>query len=512
MSLPKEPRQKMINMMYLVLTALLALNVSSEILNAFKTVDRSLTTANGIIDEKNKTILASLEAKEKDAQTHDRAAIWLPKAQQAQKLSEDMYTYIDGLKLALKQQAGLKTENGVEEYKEDNLDAATKLFLEKPAEKGKELYNKLDQYKKALLAIDPAIGQEFAKSLPVDLSVPPSKEGIKKEWDETYFHMTPAIAGITILSKFQNDIRNSEALVVDFCHRKVGEVQLVYDAFQAFAGTNSTYLMPGQELQITAGVGSFSTKALPTVTVDGAVIPLGTDGSALYKTNVGGPGTYTKKVVVSFKKPDGTVGTETKDITYTVGSPTGISVSADAVKVLYIGLDNPISISGGNGGAEKVNASISQGSLKNEGNGRYTASVSTPGKATISVTSDGKTQAFEFKVKTVPPPTVKVGGSAGGRMSVNTFKAQVGVRADLENFVFEGVKYEVTGFTLFATGKGFENGPKYTENNGAYFSAEAKAIIESTKVGSTVMLDRVRVSGPGGSQTLPTPIAFNLTN
>ena len=78
MSLPKEPRQKMINIMYLVLTALLALNVSSEILNAFKTVDRSLSTASGIAEQKNSDIFKSFQRKIEDEKTKDKATYWLP--------------------------------------------------------------------------------------------------------------------------------------------------------------------------------------------------------------------------------------------------------------------------------------------------------------------------------------------------------------------------------------------------------------------------------------------------
>ena len=90
MALPKEPRQKMINMMYLVLTALLALNVSSEILNAFKVVNTSLATSNQIVADKNKVTYSSFEDKAKDPQTAAKAAIWKPKADQVRKLSDDM--------------------------------------------------------------------------------------------------------------------------------------------------------------------------------------------------------------------------------------------------------------------------------------------------------------------------------------------------------------------------------------------------------------------------------------
>ena len=132
MALPKEPRQKMINIMYLVLTALLALNVSSEILNAFKVVDKSLMTSNDNITKANSTIYESLKAKLADPGTHEKAVIWNANAEKAQKLSTEMSSYIDQLKTDLKKEAGSKMveKDGkqVEQFKEDDLEAATRLF------------------------------------------------------------------------------------------------------------------------------------------------------------------------------------------------------------------------------------------------------------------------------------------------------------------------------------------------------------------------------------------------
>src|SRR6476646_6781530 len=98
MSLPREPRQKMINMMYLVLTALLALNVSAEILNAFKTVNRSLETTNSTVNKSSETIMASLDQKMTDPATAEKARIWQPKALQVQGYAKQIYSYIQGLK------------------------------------------------------------------------------------------------------------------------------------------------------------------------------------------------------------------------------------------------------------------------------------------------------------------------------------------------------------------------------------------------------------------------------
>lgn len=508
MALPKEPRQKMINIMYLVLTALLALNVSSEIINAFKVVDQSLGRARATIDDKNKLIFNSFEDKLKDPETAERAANWQAKALEAKKLTDDVMAYIEGIKQEIQTEAGLKAGDP-NSMKEDDLDAATRVLTDPNTKKGEELRKKLIGYKKNLLAIDSSIAQEFLNSLPIDTEpVQSNNETSQKDWAMGYFHMTPTVAAITILSKFENDVKNSEAMVIDACHRKVGEVQVIYDAFQAFAGTNSLYLMPGQELQITAGVGAFSSKSRPTVNIDGAGIALNAEGVAEYKTNVGGPGSYTKTVRIAFTKPDGTTGTAEKVINYTVGSPTGASVSADAVKVLYVGLDNPLTVNGGNVGDEKVSASMTNGSLTKTGPGKYIARPSRSGtNAVITVVADGKPTPFEFRVKDVPDPVAKVGNNKGGRMPVNDFKAQAGVRADLENFVFEGVKFTVTGFTIVFTGAGFPN-LAYREVAGNTFNS-VRDLIEKCKPGSTVTIDEISASGPGGTRDIP-PIVFNL--
>lgn len=518
MSLPKEPRQKMINMMYLVLTALLALNVSAEILNAFKTVDHSLRTASAIVDKKNDDIFKSFQQKIIDPKTKEKAEIWMPKAETAKKLADEVYTYIDGLKEELKKESGLKTVNGVPEYKEDDLEAGTRLFVSpKPTgyEKGKELYAKLQSFKERLLAIDPSIKTDVGPGLPLDLAIPPStNEAAKKDWSFAYFHMTPSIAGITILSKFQNDIRNSEAQVVEYCHKKVGEVVLIYDEFQAFAGTNSQYLMPGEELIITAGVGAFSKAARPNITVDGASVAIKPDGSAEYKTTVSNSGANTKKVRISFLKPDGTTSTVEKEVKYTVGVPSGLVVSTDRTRVFYQGLENPLSVTGGGGGGdEKVNVSVVGPGVdtKKVSAGQFIVTCASLGSATVTA-SDGKnTQKIIIPIKRVPNPTAAVGGKYGGPIAANVFRVQKGVAAELKDFVFEGVKYDVVSFTLICTGKGFEeSGIGVAEVQGAYFNAEALGLMRRTQAGSTVIIDEIKVTGPGGTRILDQNISFTL--
>ncbi len=513
MSLPKEPRQKMINMMYLVLTALLALNVSSEILNAFKTVDKSLMTASGIVEQKNATIFKSFQKKMADPVTREKAEMWYPKAARAKTLADDAYNFIETLKLELKKESGLsKDDEGNEVYKEDDLDAATRMFLSNPPEgkaKAKDLYNKLRSFKDQLLALDPDIAKEIGKTLPLDL--PDAKDDkAKMAWAYKFFHMTPTVAGITILSKFQNDIKNSESQVIEYCHKEIGEVELIYDQFQAIANANASYIMPGEEIIINAGVGAFNSASKPNVSVDGATATPAPDGSFEYKFRPTSSGL--KKVTISFVKPDGTTASVTKEIRYTVGVPSGLVVSTDKTRVFYQGLENPLSITGG-GGDEKVNVNIEGNgvSFRKAGPGQYIVNCTALGMATVNATDGKNNQKVLVPVKRVPNPLATVGGKAGGPIGANVFRVQRGVAAELKDFVFEGVKYDVVSFTLICTGKGFEeSGFGLAEVSGAYFNADAQALLRKCQAGSTVVIDEIKVSGPGGTRILDQNISFTL--
>src|SRR5258707_13762572 len=156
MSLPKEPRQKMINMMYLVLTALLALNVSVEVLNAFNTVNHSIEKSNQVIDQKNALTYKAFATELTDQQTMAKAKIWAPPAQQVQQLSTALSAYLDQLKARLISESNPKVnKEGHTEYTEGNIDAATRI-MDKNGE-GPKLYEKLQKFRLDLLAvIDPA--------------------------------------------------------------------------------------------------------------------------------------------------------------------------------------------------------------------------------------------------------------------------------------------------------------------------------------------------------------------
>ena len=528
MALPKEPRQKMINMMYLVLTALLALNVSSEILNAFKTVNNSISTSNAIIDGKNAVTYKNFEKELSDPQTKAKAEVWKPKADEVKRLSAELYGYIEELKLELKKESDLRIEDGVESFKEDNLDAATRLMDKKG--KGKELYDRLAKYRNEVLSVlnpdefkDNPLFQEqlkqqlelFQKSIPIDLNVPKGQSGKSYSndaagWTTNYFHMTPTIAGLTILSKFQNDVRSTEAQLVDYCHDQIGSVKVVYDEFAAIAQSNTSYAMPGDALEITAGVGAFSEAAKPRITINGQSVAL-TGGKAVYKTTAGGsPGQHSVAVRIEYTKPDGSIAVKDELVKYTVGVPSGASIFLEKMNVLYIGVDNPLTISGGSVGAEKVQVSFPNGSLSKIGGDRYIAKpTGNPGLSKIIVVSDGSKTEFPMRIKNLPPPTGFVGQKKGGSMSAAEFKAMGAVLAKLEDADFEA-PFKVLSYQLSAVGGPI---PQYLTqpNKGNRWDGQpAGDLVARSGPGTRIFIDNISVIGPDGKPREISPMQFNL--
>jgi gliding motility-associated protein GldM len=530
MSLPKEPRQKMINMMYLVLTALLALNVSAEILNAFKTVNTSINNSNQSIKEKNDLTYKSLDAKLHDPQTMENAKIWAPKADEAKKLSSDLYDYIESLKTRLKDESGKITEYGQETFNGANLDAATRLMDNKG--EGKKLYEGLRLYKNQMLSIlkpEEFSGntllqedvrkakQDFTTQLPLDLHVPKSQTGnaatgdSAKDWTTNYFHMTPSIAALTILSKFQNDVRNSEAQMVDYFHKKIGEVKLVYDKFEPLIGTNSTYLMPGDEFDVTAGIGAYSAAAKPTIYINGELQTLNSDGIAEFKSKMASAGSKTMNVKIEYSKPDGSKDVITKDIKYTVGLPSGASVFLEKMNVLYIGEDNPLTISGGSVGREKVHVTFTNGEIVPAGGSNpdeWIARPKTQGDAKIFVNAAGKEYPFAMRVKLLPDPTAFIGTHKGGTISASEFQADAGVIARLDNSEFQSA-FQVKSYTIGAVGGGI---PQYIQavNQGNRWNGTAASIVAKATPGTRVFFDDIHVMGKDGRDRVIAPVMINL--
>lgn len=519
MALPKEPRQKMINIMYLVLTALLALNVSAEILNAFKTVDNSLTGTNKTIANSTSTILKSLEEKMSDPTSMVKAKIWYPEAQKAQQFSDEMFNYIQDLRSKILKEAGFNPNSNNKfdsTYKLDNLDIATRIMIEQ--KEGPKLRAKLEEYRTKLLTmlnddamknLQPDIKKQYENLIQLNLDPPKVQDKANKSWEYAYFHMVPTVAAVTILSKFQNDVKTTENKLVAFCHEQVGAVTVRFDQFATVLGQNSNYLMPGQDIEITAGVGAFSKRAAPTITINGQGVEVGDDGVAKVKFAGGGIGTHTIPVHFSYTDQDGNRIPVDKTITYTVGQANA-SIALDKMNVLYVGVANPISVAASGGGDDKTTVTISNGELKKVGAGKYEAWVKGGDKCTITVSVDGKVAgASEFRVRRLPTPVATIGGQASGsNMNAGAFRAQGGVGAWMPDFPFD-LKYTVTSFTISTDSDGGDIVEAPITGNSWSGNAQAQAVMREVKPGKTVYVDNIRATGEDGvNRKLPSLVYY----
>ncbi len=492
MALPKEPRQKMINIMYLVLTAILALNVSAEILESFKTVDKSLQSSNANLNTSTNLLYKSLQEKLAEGTTMEQAKIWQPRAEEARKYSEEINTYIENIKKELKTEAGLVIKEGKEDFKEDNLDASTRLFETKG--KGLELKKKLDDFKTKILGIDGSIKTAFENNFPVNTDPISGREG-KKDFTTGYFHMTPTVAALTMLSKFQNNVKNAENQVVTFCHNKIGEVAVRPDQFSILVGQSSNYVMPGQEVEITAGVGAYSAAAAPKIAINGSSVPT-VEGKGTYKITANGAGVHKVPVVVNYVDLNGAPQSAKAEVEYVVGVPGGAAVMLDKMNVFYIGVPNPITISSGSGW-DKTTVSLTGGTLTGSGSNR-SVEVSTIGAASLTVTAEGKSSKFDFRVKRIPDPVFKV-ASGKARMQSVEFKGQQFCRAELENFDFD-TRFSIMSATVYFSGANFPNVATASITGNSL--AGLAPFINRCGPGSVVTFDNIKVNGPGGPRNI----------
>jgi gliding motility-associated protein GldM len=518
MALPKEPRQKMINMMYLVLTALLAINVSAEILNAFKTVDHSINRSNDLIDNKSKLELRAFEDAKKDNSV-DKVQPLEDRALEAYNLSSQACSYIDSLKTNIKMNSHGKIVPADEEYPDgikfadDNMDGPTRVMDNR--KKGDSLRDYLIALKARFIQLAPSRHRdEFANIMALKIDTPKVENKGNRDWVGAHFRMTPAIAAITILDKFKNDIQTSANAIIEYNLKEINALDIKFDKFAPYVSANSTYLMNGQQFQATIGVGAFSSAINPQITVDGTPLAV-SNGKGVFTTTASGAGMHSVRVNIRIPKPDGTSFDTSEVMTYNVGSST-FAVSADLTKVVFRGIDNPISVSGGGVGAEDLGVTASSGAVSKVGAGKYDLKPGESNEDKITVSAhhpDGSTTSLgseSFVVKDLPNPVAYVGQSAGGRMRAAEFRVNGGLRAVLENFDFlSGVRFDVTGFTVYAVGG--DQLPTMQQGTSNSFSfAQVQNIISKCKPGTIISFEDIHAVGPDKKTRKLRGVTFEL--
>jgi len=499
MSLPKEPRQLMINLMYLVLTAMLALNVSSEILHAFKTINQSITSSNTSIVEKNSKMYADFQSNEDEPGQKERVKPYNDRAKEVKDASQKMIDYLENWKnRVIEESGGRDVDSSIK--REDNIDASTLLLVEKGG--GDSIRNQLIQVKQFMLdRVKSEIRPQMSKDLPIKTDNPDKTDNNPRgDWATGYFYNMPTMAVITLLSKFQNDIRNSEAMVVNELFTEAGSEQLKFDAMAAIAVPTNSYALVGQKIEAQIMLAAYNKKINPTVSTNTGHVTKVENGVAYWETTAAGVGEQTVRGTVSINMGN-EVKSEPWEFKYMVGS-TGASIQLDKMNVFYIGVANPITVSAAGYSVEDISVSIPGAEVKNTGKGTYDVTVNQPGKVQASILA--KTPAglkpvggLEVRVKTIPDPVAKVAGKTGGVLGSAVFRAQSGIPAILENFDFEA-RFVVTSFDFSWLPKRGEYQGPFTVNS-ALFSADGRVANYQTsqaKPGDKIFIENIKARGP----------------
>lgn len=525
MSLPKEPRQLMINLMYLVLTALLAMNVSSEILNAFKIVDKSINSSTASVETKNQTTLENFKLALEDPKIiadpvkYNKVKQFLDYAEQVVSKTKTMQTELEGYKQEIITRAGgMDPNNPGLLLREDDLDAATAVMVEGD-KKGNTMKASLTKFKSEIAAFVPTTDDNLSlsstntpieKKLPINFDFDPSKANVDNDWSFANFHMVPAVGAITIMDKYMNDVKISESVVLDELWAKAfGERRRQVPVFKDYAilvSAPNTYLLPGEKYTANIMLGAYNkTSNNLTIRVNGSNVQV-KDGIATYTATANGKGEQTINVAASYTDPnEGTTKNYTSKASYFVGEGQA-SISLDKMNVFYIGVPNPITFSASGVPAGSLKYSAENCTLTPvEGINKYVVNVTTPGaKAKISLSGtrgDGTSTTFgtwEYRIKRIPDPYPVIAGKKGGSAVANELKVQDAIIARLDNFDFDA-KFSVTSFTVTYLPR--RGDPEEAQSNSQYLSGpnaspSVSAIMAKLKPGDKIFFENIKAIGP----------------
>lgn len=507
----ETPRQKMIGIMYLVLMAMLALNVSDTILNAFSTLNNSLVTSTEYVSQSLDQAVNAFE-QTKMKENPERAKPILDKINQAKAVAGELFTYVDQLKKTLETEGGGRNAETGELNKRDDLDVSPRIMINR--KKGEELKKKINETREKLLAlVDPKDRASVAFSLEAVDPKKPANDGTKKNWEQSNFgDGTPLTATITILSKIQTDVKNAENVVVRKFLSKMDEALVTLDAFAAVAVAPTSYVIQGQPYTAEVFLTAYDSKQNPDITVNGSKLST-RDGRGIYTINANSEGEFKWKGTIRVQQTDGTVKTyETPEQSYTVARPSAV-VSPDKMNVLYIGPDNPISVSAPGIPKEKLKVNMTGGSLSGS-NGKYIAKVSGGSEAVVTVSAElapGKSQVLgttKFRIKEVPPPIATFAGKASGVVSAATAKSTGKLEAELRNFDFD-FKYRISKFTLFAQKP--RQDAIIIQSNDDNFAGQVKQVISSLAPGDVIYFLNISAVGETGKTVnLETPVSIQI--
>ncbi len=526
---PETPRQRMISMMYLVYTAMLALNVSAEILNSFITVGDSMEVTNKLLLDKTTNSYQMFAAALKG--NPDKVKANYDKAMQVQKESKAMVNYIDSLKYALIAHSnGLK--GGVEEAKKlvaesymnipkkDEISNSVNFFLGSGAQDGSagnalKLRQRIEAYQAKMLALCPERNRDAFKKMQIKTNGKYKNEqsGQEQNWQVYNFYQNIVVADVVVLNKLKSEVINQEYDVVNNLFSDVSADDFKVDRMVAKVIPKETYVLQGGTFEAEVIAAAWDSHTALRGTCAAGNITETDSGTLRLKIAGNAVGKRTYNGTIFVKKETGEVPYDFSG-EFFVAPPT-ITISPTNMNVLYLGVDNPISVAapGINSNDLVVSINGAGGAIRKNADGTYTANVKSQGKTTISVSAKvgggvKSLGSMNFRCKQIPKPIVKVGNNQDGKIAKEVLISAGGMRVDKGDFEFP-VNFSVASYRFEVVKGGDADIP--LNGTGNRFSQEMINKLRKLKRGNKVIISDIRIVGPTGTMSAAnTSLTFTI--
>jgi gliding motility-associated protein GldM len=520
----------MIGMMYLVLTAMLALNVSKEAVEAFKKVDKGLTQTIANYTIKNDVIYKEFDraATENPA----KAGKYKTAAFQVKERADEAFNFIQGLKIEIIKKAEKDPETPAVKGNEVIIDEVKRIddtnvpseILIGANENGKanDLKALLSDYRQFLITTldgrNPTAEEALKKSLNTDDGK--NADGATERWENLNFQTLPLVAVICILSEYQVNVRNGETEVLNYLYSQIDASSFKFNKLTPIVIPNSNYVTMGSDYQAQVFISATDTTQKPNITVGGTALELDETGKGIYKVHASAIGPKKWGGIIALKAPDGSIKSYPFDASYVVGEP-NVIVSPTAMNVMYYGINNPIDVSVPGVSPDKlkikvVNGSFSTEKVKNSKGENFKGAWAVKPNAVgqnvqVIVTADinGKPvqyAPYDFRVKSIPNPVAIFANKSTGTVPRATAAAQQGVFAILPDFDFD-LQYTVTGFTVLYSDKGSDFEESSTSSN---LTPKQKDLIGRLTRGKNLIIKDIKALGPDGRTKELLPVILKI--
>jgi gliding motility-associated protein GldM len=527
-----SPRQKMIGMMYLVLTAMLALNVSKEAVEAFRKVDNGLTQTIKNYTLKNVAIYKEFDraASENPA----KAGKYKTAAYQVKERADEAYNFIQGLKIEIIKKTEKDPEtpavNGneviidkVERHIDDTNVPSEILIGANENGKANDLKALLAEYRQFLITTldghNPTAEEALKKSLNTEDGL--NRDGVKERWENLNFQTLPLVAVICILSEYQVNVRNAETEVLNYLYSQIDASSFKFTKLDAIViPTTSNYVTLGSDYEARVFISATDSTQFPVITVGDSKLPLDETGKGIYKIHASSTGPKKWGGLIALKAPDGSIKNYPFESSYVVGDP-NVIVSPTAMNVMYWGINNPIDVSVPGISPDKLKIKVMNGSFSTEKvkksggdyfKGAWAVKPNAVGQnVQVIVTADinGKPvqyAPYDFRVKSIPNPVAIFANKSTGSVPRATAAAQQGVFAILPDFDFD-LQYSVTGYTVLYSDKGSDFEESSTNSN---LTAKQKDLIGRLTRGKNLIIKDIKALGPDGKTKELLPIILKI--